>query len=409
MQCCSCLCYFLLNDENNFVLVQKPTNLLLSGVAIMVLSCFLLLNLLFSLVREVGFRQTQSHSHPKGWHYSWHLEEAFAFFGILVHCISLGSSSMVEEEQYTWHFLASTLYLMLLFTEVQSLLNLRGSSSIGVVEDREENTLHQLWRINSFSGNKFTNHVFALLKNMKYYYQLLSILMVLVCGRILRGWHQGGVNWVDLPDISKWLEQAGVSSIKSLQVISLFFLMVFNSFSIGSMRSKTILVHFVIFSHLVSGLLVCLHIMEKGSTSVVPDNHFSTSVAQIFYVVVTVTVLVTGLSSPWILPVCNDHIHSVTKPKKDSDSINAQIDPRLLGIRGSMYLTGMTYMASWCLLQLLLQQPINSVPAVLTFVQLFVSIVYFSSDRSCHEQWVEVSSGDLLHYFLFVGNICNIR
>lgn len=367
----------------------------------MVMSCILLLNLLFCLFKEVCCGQKQSHSQLKEWRYSWHLEEAFVFLGILVHCISLGSSSMVEEEQYTWHFLASTLYLMFLLIAVQSLLELKGSSSIEVVKGREKSTLRQQWRTDSCSGDKFTNHDFALLKNMKDYYQMLSILIVLVCGRLLRGWHQGGVNWVDLPDISKWLEEAGVSSIKSLRIISLFFLMILNSFSIGSVRSKTILVHFVIFSQLVSGLLVFLHIMENWSPSVVPDCHISTSVAQIFYLTVTVTVVVTGLSSPWILPVHNNHTHSMAKPNKDSDSINTQIDPRLLGIRDSMYLTGMAYMASWCLLQLLLQQPINSVPAVLIFLQLFASIIYFSADRSCHEQWVEIVA---LHFLGMAGH-----
>ncbi|XP_020255889.1 GPI ethanolamine phosphate transferase 2 isoform X2 [Asparagus officinalis] len=339
---------------------DKPFNLLLCGVAIMVTSCLLLLKLLSCVFKEVFSRQKQSPSLVKECSDSWHLDELFVALAVLIHAISLNSSSMVEEEQYTWHFLVSTLYLIFLLTAVQSLFNKRSD---------------------------VTTREFAELKIMKDYQQILSIIIVLICGRLLRGWHQGGVNWVDLPDISKWLEQVGVPFIKSLQIFSLIFLMVLASYFIGLIRSRTVLVDLIIVALLASGLLVCFRIVENWSQSEVSDSHSSNSVAQIFYLITSVTVAITVLSAPWIPPVQLKIQHV-----KDSDSrsSNISIDPILVGINDSMYLIGMAYAASWCLLQLLIQQPINSIPVLLIFSQLIASIIYFSADRSCHRQWVEV-------------------
>jgi len=354
----------------------------------MVVSCILLLDLLLCLIKQVRSRQERSHPWLEESSYSWHLDDTFVLLGTLIHVLSLGSSSMVEEEQYTCHFLVSTMYLIFLLKAVPYLSQPKGSGSAEVMENGEQNALHQLCRTEACSSDRFYQ-----LKNMKAYRQILSILIVLVCGRLLRGWHQGGVNWVDLPDISKWLEQAGVFSIKSLQIISLLFLIILNSYSIGVIRSRTILVDLVIFSHLSSGLLVCFHIVENWDQFPAPDNHISTLVAQIFYLTISMTVVLTALSSPWVMRIRDYHL--MAKPNKDSHSINTQIDSLLVGISDSMYLIGITYTASWCLLQFLLQQPINTVPALLVFLQLLASIIYFSADGSCHGQWVEVSFRNL--------------
>ncbi|PHT31247.1 hypothetical protein CQW23_27584 [Capsicum baccatum] len=56
------------------------------------------------------------------------------------------------------------------------------------------------------------------------YIHICSILVILISGRILGGWHQGGVNWTNLPDISKWLEQMGSTYIKLFQLVSVIIL-----------------------------------------------------------------------------------------------------------------------------------------------------------------------------------------
>ena len=44
----------------------------------------------------------------------------------------------------------------------------------------------------------------------------------------------------------------------------------------------------------------------------------------------------------------------------------------------------------WCLLQLLLQQPINAIPVLLILLQIISSVIYFSLEESLHRQWVQV-------------------
>lgn len=116
---------------------------------------------------------------------TWYLDETFVLGVILILIISMGSSSLVEEEQYIWHFMASTLHLLLLRKAIQSSV-----------------------------------HSFCKEQNKRSGLQMSSICVLLSSGRILRGWHQGGVNWTNLPDISKWLEQAGSDNVKSVQLVT---------------------------------------------------------------------------------------------------------------------------------------------------------------------------------------------
>jgi ethanolaminephosphotransferase len=53
-------------------------------------------------------------------------------------------------------------------------------------------------------------------------------------------------------------------------------------------------------------------------------------------------------------------------------------------------------MFCWCLLQLLLQQPINSLPMLLLLVQILASMIYSSYSGVHHKQWVEVSYSIIL-------------
>ena len=127
----------------------------------------------------------------------WHLDEVFILTGIFLYVISLGSSSFVEEEQYTWNFLTSTLYLIFLIKTVQAML--KGSNSVLVHRAEEKR----------FDGNNFSYaSSYELTPGKRDGYKLCTILIVLVAGRVIRVWHQGGINWVHFPDISKLLAQA---------------------------------------------------------------------------------------------------------------------------------------------------------------------------------------------------------
>lgn len=51
---------------------------------------------------------------------------------------------------------------------------------------------------------------------------------------------------------------------------------------------------------------------------------------------------------------------------------------------------GWAYIFCWCLLQLLLQQPINAMPILLLLVQILTSLLHFSYSGLHHKEWVEV-------------------
>jgi len=305
----------------------------------------------------------------------WHLDEVFILTGIFLYVISLGSSSFVEEEQYTWNFLTSTPYLMFLIKTVQAML--KGSNSILVHRAEEK----------SFDGNYFLYATsYELTPDKRDGYKLCTILIVLVAGRVIRVWHQGGINWVHFPDISKLLAQADSSIVKSLQTFSVLAVVALYSVSLMLLRARSKVVIGVWLSHIYCGLLVLLHIWENQINTSLPINHSTTSIARLFYGIASVSISATVLASPWIFPA----YYTETKPASSSDS-NPVKDIGSHGISDLVFLTGMTYTVFWCLLQLLLQQPINAIPLLLIFLQTVSSIAHFSLDKTLHKQWVQVS------------------
>ena len=62
----------------------------------------------------------------------------------------------------------------------------------------------------------------------------------------------------------------------------------------------------------------------------------------------------------------------------------------VLVIKDCLYASGMMYIFGWCLLQLLLQHPVNSMPIALLLVQIIATIYYVSLGGSDVKQWVEV-------------------
>lgn len=197
--------------------------------------------------------------------------------------------------------------------------------------------------------------------------KLYTILVVLVAGRILRAWYQGGINWVHFPDISKILTQSDSSIVKSLQSISVLAVVVLYSVSLMLLRTRRMLVIGLWLSHLSCGLLVMLHIWKSQVDTSVPINHSTTSIAQIFYVVASISVTCTALLSPWIFPTLSKEAEPT--PSSGSNPKGAH------GLNHSVFLTGVTYTMFWCLLQLLLQQPINAIPVLLILLQIISSVI----------------------------------
>ncbi|KAH9712748.1 GPI ethanolamine phosphate transferase 2 [Citrus sinensis] len=298
---------------------DKPVDLLAFGVTAMLLSCLVLLSLTLHMGREINLIEKLHHYHSNNDMQMCFLDEIFVLGVILILVISMASSSMVEEEHYIWHFMSSTLFLILLRKTVQ-LLPAQNSLSKGT-------------------------------KNFKF--QMCSVFVLLISGRILRGCHQGGVNWTHLPDISKWLENSGGVHVKTVQLVS----------------------------------------VKYQENAFARSSYGATISAQMIYAVLGSTTVGTAVLSPWFMPI---QISKVGSSRDIYSSISVPSDVKdkslLMALKDSLYVIGWAYIFSWCLLQLLLQQPINAMPILLLLVQILTSLLHFSYSGLHHKEWVEIST-----------------
>ncbi|KAK9052302.1 hypothetical protein SSX86_028931 [Deinandra increscens subsp. villosa] len=308
---------------------DKPIGLLALGVMTMLLSCVMFLGLLFKLGQEF-YPNIQTHK--------FHLPEALVGGIIVIIVLSMGSSSLVEEEQYLWHFMTSTFFLVLLHKTIKSA-----------------------------TGNVTS--------------QLFLVAVILISGRILKGWHQGGVNWTHLPDISKSLEICGSPCIKPLQIISMFLVISLCLYTLSSLRSRGNIVILIGLSYLSTGLLVLRYVIKyQGDGSGTSGNDAILAVQLIYGIIIT-SVTVTVIASPWFMYF--------------------QSKDLVLVIKDSLYLSGTTYMFGWCLLQHLLQQPVNSMVISLILVQIIATIYHASRGGSDVKQWVEIAA---IYYLGMAGH-----
>ncbi|KAM3756755.1 hypothetical protein ACB098_02G136500 [Castanea mollissima] len=352
---------------------DKPVNLLAFGVAAMMLSCLILLSLIFSFYKEVYNMKMQQCFDSKYSMHTWSLVETFVLGVILILVVSMGSSSMVEEEQYIWHFVTSTLNILLLRKMMQSLPVEASRSLFGL-----------------YKGNK------------KIAFQMCSIFVLIISGRTLRGWHQGGVNWTYLPDISKWLEKAGSNHVKSIQLVSGLLMISLCLFALSLSGSRRKISLAVGFSFLTFGLLVLQHIQKYQDNIFVSSNYNATLLVQIIFAGLGIATIGTFVAYPWLMPICISKICSSHHSfMSGSVPIEIQNEYPLLELKNSLYLIGWAYLFCWCLLQLLLQQPINALPMLLLFVQILASLIYASNGGVHHKQWVEIAA---LYYLGMAGH-----
>ncbi|KAL0423152.1 UNVERIFIED_CONTAM: GPI ethanolamine phosphate transferase 2 [Sesamum radiatum] len=240
----------------------------------MLLSCLGLMSLTFLFTREVNFKGSRDISHTDNNIWKWHLEENFVLAVIFILILSMGSSSMIEEEQYIWHYMTSSLYLILLRKTIQSMKN--GSTLTLAAEQRKIRSHH-----------------------------IYYIVAVLISGRILRGWHQGGVNWSYLPDIAKLLEQAGTAHIKSLQLLSLVLVITICLavlLPLGLRRRVSMLLVLV---YLFPVLLILKQILRLQDSTFGSSSIGSTTMIQIIYAFLGTSSVGILLGTPWLMPLQN--------------------------------------------------------------------------------------------------------
>ncbi|WJZ91698.1 hypothetical protein VitviT2T_010746 [Vitis vinifera] len=301
---------------------DKPVNLLAYGVAAMILSCVILFTLIFCLCKEVDLREKQLFS-DKNRTQGWHLHETFTLGVTLFLVISMGSSSMVEEEQYIWHFMTSTLYLLLFRNIIQSF-------PAGTLQS-----------------------------------------------------------------------SAGSDYIKLIHLGAGLLLISLSLFGISLLKSKRNFILVVQLAFSIPGLLVLQHIMKYQDSTSTASSYGATLLAQTIYVILGIMTTGTVIASPWFMPVwISETCSSCNFYFSTSVSIDGQNKSLLIGLRDSVYLIGWAYLYFWCLLQMLLQQPINSMPILLLLMQILASMLYSSNGRT-HKQWVEVAA---IYYLGMAGH-----
>lgn len=142
-----------------------------------------------------------------------------------------------------------------------------------------------------------------------------------------------------------------------------------------------------------SGLLVLQHIIKHQDGMFASSSYSATTLVQIIYAILGVSTFGTIISVPWLVPFSISKTclsHDVSAPSE------VQYKSVLVKLRESLFVTGWAYISCWCLLQLLLQQTINSMPILLLLVQTLASMLYFSYSGLHHKQWVEVSFNIIL-------------
>ncbi|XP_006293624.2 GPI ethanolamine phosphate transferase 2 isoform X1 [Capsella rubella] len=320
---------------------EKPVFLLGLGLSAMLLSCFVCVTLFLSLLKEV-------YQEPKdqvcSLSYWLNLEEVFIFAVLVILVISMGSSSMVEEEHYIWHFMASTFHLLLLFKTAKIFDFSKGRNILGD-------------------------------------YKVGSIFLLLISGRLLRGWRQGGVNWTYVTDISKWLEQVGSGYVKWIHLISIVLVIGLGLFTVSRTGSKRKSVCVLALSFLTCGFLILLHAGRYQDEMFEVSTEFgATVIVKIIYLLLFISAIGSALVLPWSIL------------KKDKSFLAEAGD--------CLYLIGSAYILCWCLLQLLLQQPINSGPMLLLLIQT-LAVSCLSSHGFQVNEWVEIAA---LYYMGMAGH-----
>ncbi|XP_047316261.1 GPI ethanolamine phosphate transferase 2 isoform X1 [Impatiens glandulifera] len=351
---------------------DKPVGVLISGIVAMVFSCLIFLGLLFCLNQEVYPSVSLHHSKTKGNMLNWQLDEIYILAVVLIVIASMGSSSMVEEEQYIWYFITSTFSLILLRKTIQSSTLTRNSRKVNA-DSKERSPV---------------------------YNQVSCIMMILIFGRILRGWHQGGVNWVNLPDISKWLEQEGNNYVRSIQLVASLLVICLILYSLSLLPSSSFVV-VVGLSFLVPCCLILQHTIKHEERIIGPSG-FDTTNTQTIYSVLGILITMILLVSPWLMPVMNSKMLTAADLSVSTNSVDDMFRNFVpVGYRGTMYVIGWAYVSCWCLLQLVLQQPINSMPVSLLFWDILACICFFANQGPNSKQWVEIAA---LYFLGMVGH-----
>ena len=143
----------------------------------------------------------------------------FLIFGMLLHNISLLSTSFIEEEHQTWYFLTTSYHFIVLY-EIN--IQERGifRSYFSRKESSEDVSLHHKGLSMSdltkdtIKDMKLTEHEGQNIQRSSTY-----VFILLLCDRISRSWNQTGMKWADQADVGDWLVNPENKTVLTLLTI----------------------------------------------------------------------------------------------------------------------------------------------------------------------------------------------
>ncbi|KAG0592904.1 hypothetical protein KC19_1G289300 [Ceratodon purpureus] len=346
---------------------EKNTLLLVCGGVLMLLSPLLLIWTTLSLYKAKSRRKQLK---IKGSKFNIlgdiSFEKLIAVGGVCIHAGSLASSSFVEEEQYTYHFLVATLSIVFIRHALQQP------------------------RIQKDTFGKFSRGGGGIAV------RVLAVAVILLCGRLLRAWHRSGVNWAHLPDIAKWLETVDVQVPITIRYAALLFATTSSCLLILSPSRRHFLRKLIACCLCLSATLIFVYVDSQseqvptlfGSASY-PDQ-VPTLLARSVFGILGITAVLAVTLLPWIEPLWwNGDKKAACFPSQEIKRTWEGF-PLETGVSSTLQSVGRVLISCWCLLQVLLQQSINAGPVGLLLVQLLATVVFFRHESNNYELWFQV-------------------
>lgn len=331
--------------------------------------------------------------------------------GVSVHAASFGSSSFVEEEQFTWHFMLSTLLVALVRASLQQ-FKIESDDAADAISDPKDlmsensDTLLADCRVkrkhNPAIGTTADQSRLLLLVTRRKLItnQVFQICFLLVVGRILRSWHRSGVNWTHLPDVAKTLENTYPPVIAYIRAGCLFSVTLMCCWIVPKSLPESIR-RITQLCLILSAMLILLYFTCSlpGLTSRAAAwelGAWTTVSAQGVYCLLGGSSLLAFATFPWILfsrSPCKVSSISQEEIGLLAESVQENLETSTLeySVKRSMYATGLVFVSCWSLLQLLLQQSVNAVPIALLLFQLLMAVNLFHTAHAWAPRWISVT------------------
>ncbi|KAL2650538.1 hypothetical protein R1flu_018666 [Riccia fluitans] len=379
---------------------EKLISFAVSGASLMLLSTIIFITGVFQL-SKTSSRGLKSGASKQA---ASPLVKLVAIGGVCLHSASFGSSSFVEEEQFTWHFMLSTFFVVLLRDAFQQLkpVNTKSGHQQGKHDNRESAAKRKCSQFfQSWLNLKSPDLQFQDPKLKSTVKEVLQICLLLTFARTLRSWHRSGVNWAHLPDVAKTLENTHPSLTAWIRAGSLLIVSLICRWLVPKTLPRFIRrvteASLTLTAVLVLFYYTCDLLRLAYRSDIWKVEAWATISAQGIYLLLGATFVSTFTLFPWLI-VCKSGTESSLSFKKRKGALyvmSLQEEPGTgpslqAAVKRSMDATGTVFLSCWCLLQLLLQQPVNAAPLTLLLLQLLLTVNLFRTAQTSFPRWISI-------------------